>query len=122
MSGAYQVRGADELRVSLGAAADDLRDLSDAGRRAGDTVVSAARGRAPRRTGALAASVFAVADSSGVRVAAGVVWAGPVHWGWPARNIAAQPFLSDAATTTEATWVGFYADAVVAAVQGVKGA
>ena len=42
--------------------------------------------------------------AKGVRVSVGratVPYAGAIHWGWPARNISAQPFLTDAAKQTE---------------------
>jgi hypothetical protein len=122
MSGAYKVSGADELERTMRQAGDDLGDLSAAAKRAGDTVVGAARGRAPRRSGALAASLFPLVTAAGVTVQAGVAWAGPVHWGWPARHIAANPFLSEAATRTEDTWVGYFADERDAAIAKVHGA
>jgi hypothetical protein len=31
-----------------------------------------------------------------------------VHWGWPARGITAQPFVSDAAVDTEPAWRPLY--------------
>jgi hypothetical protein len=122
MTGAYQVRGAEELERTMRQAGDDLRDLTTASKRAGDVVVGAARGRAPRRSGQLAASLFPVATPAGVTVSARAVYAGPIHWGWPARHIAANPFLSEAATRTEDTWVGFYLDEVQAAIAKVRGA
>jgi hypothetical protein len=122
VTGAYQVTGADTLTRTLHDAADELADLSAANARAGDTVLGAARGRAPKRSGALAGSLFPVATPGGVRIGARVVYAGPVHWGWPARSIAANPFLSEAATGTESTWIGFYEQAVADAIGGVHGA
>jgi hypothetical protein len=38
-----------------------------------------------------------------------VPYAGPIHWGWPSRGIAAQPFVSDAAVRTETVWLPIYA-------------
>jgi hypothetical protein len=122
VSGAYRVRGAEDLTRTLHDAADDLDDLGAAAKRAGDTVVGAARGRAPRRSGALGASLYPVVTTAGISVRARVDYAGPIHWGWPARSIAPQPFLSEAATRTESTWVDYYADAVKAAVNQVHGA
>lgn len=122
MSGAFQVEGDERLRATLQEAGDQLGDLSAAAKRAGDVVVSAARSRAPSRSGRLASSLFPVVTADGVRVGARAPYAGVVHWGWPARGIRANPFLSDAATSTEGTWVGYYADEVQAAVNGVKGA
>ena len=122
MSGAFRVQGEDRLRSTLQGAGDQLDDLSGAAKRAGDLVVGAARSRAPSRSGRLASSLFPVVNARGVTVGARAPYAGVVHWGWPARGIRANPFLSDAATSTESTWVGYYADEVQAAVDGVKGA
>lgn len=122
MSGAFNVRGGDELARTMRQAGDELGDLTGASKRAGDLVAGAARGRAPKRTGQLAGSLFPVVSATGVTVSSRLPYAGPIHWGWPARNIAAQPFLVDAAARTEDTWVGYYADDVQEAVNGVKGA
>lgn len=122
MSGAFNVRGGDQLQATLRQAGEDLGDLAAPSKRAGDLVVGAARGRAPKRSGVLAASLFPVVSATGVTVSSRLPYAGPIHWGWPARRIAAQPFLVDAAARTEDTWVGYYADAVQGALDGVKGA
>jgi len=53
---------------------------------------------------------------------ASVPYAGPIHWGWPARNIEPQPFLTDAAVATEPRWTAQYLEDVEAALAKVKGA
>ena len=66
---------------------------------------------APHRSGTLAGSVRGNQAKTMAAVRAGgarVPYAGPIHWGWPRRNIAAQPFLVDAAHVTEPTWTKFY--------------
>jgi hypothetical protein len=58
------------------------------------------------------------------RVVAGrasVPYAPPIHWGWPARNIAAQPFVSQAAQATESQWLPVYLHDVQQALDRVKG-
>jgi hypothetical protein len=35
-------------------------------------------------------------------------YAGPIHWGWPSRGIAAQPFIAATAQDTQPTWLGYY--------------
>jgi hypothetical protein len=56
-----------------------------------------ARAHAPRKSGRLAASVTAVRSLKYGAVKAGtaarVPYAAPIHWGWPARNIAPREFL-----------------------------
>jgi len=65
----------------------------------------------PRRSGRLAASIRAQGTQRAGRVAAGkksVPYAGPIHWGWPARNIKPQPFLTDALASKQETVVEIY--------------
>lgn len=119
------VEGLDRLVRTMRKCGSDLDDLKDASRRAGDIVVRAAQARAPRRTGRLAGSIRAARQARRVRVSAGrssVPYAGPIHWGWPARHIRAQPFISEAATETETQWVEAYRRDVAHAVDQVKGA
>lgn len=93
---AIKVEGAKELRKALGRMGADLKDLTKINREAADTVAGDARGRAPRLTGRLAGSVKSRATKTRASVQAGgrlVPYAGPIHFGWSARNIEAQPFL-----------------------------
>lgn len=120
-----EVRGAKELRKSLKRAGDDLGDLKDVHQAVGNLVVSTASGMAPRRSGALAGSIRAARAAAGVTIRAGsarIPYAGPIHWGWPARNIAANPFLSNAATSTETAWVALYEDELNKIIDRVEGA
>lgn len=98
-----EVTGAVELRKALKRMGGDLKDLTKVNREAADKVAAEARPRAPRLTGALAASVKARATQKAGRVEAGsnrlgrpVVYAGPIHFGWFRRNIDPQPFIYDA--------------------------
>jgi hypothetical protein len=119
-----EVRGGRELRRTLKAAGDDLSDLKDANQRVGNVVVARATSLAPRRSGALAGAMRATRAATSVTVKAGgarVPYAGPIHWGWPARGITAQPFLSDAATGTESTWVPIYESELDRIIERVKG-
>jgi hypothetical protein len=120
-----QVTGAKELRKSLKQAGEDLGDLKALNQAIGNMVVGVARGMAPTRTGALAGSLRAANIVGGVTVragSAGVPYAGPIHWGWPAHNIKAQPFVVEAAQTTEAEWVAMYeaeVDRILDKVEGI---
>jgi len=76
-----------------------------------EPVASAAARIVPRRSGRLAASIRAQGTQRAGRVAAGkksVPYAGPIHWGWPARNIKPQPFLTDALASKQETVVEIY--------------
>lgn len=106
-----RVEGLRDLSRAMRRADADLAELKDANARAAAYVAAVAAARAPHRTGRLAASVrgnraqgAAVVRGGGARVP----YAGPIHWGWPARKIAARTFVVDAARDTESTWLGFY--------------
>jgi hypothetical protein len=119
---ALEVDGADRLSRTLKAAEASLGDLSQPSQAAGSIVASAARARAPRRTGVLAGSIVTTSTEGGVAVQATARYAGPIHWGWPARGIKAQPFLSDAGRATEPQWVARYEDDVNKTLERVEGA
>lgn len=79
-----------------GAAAENMRDLMQA---IGMIVVHAARPNTPVLTGRLSTTARPGRGKTKAVVRAGgarIPYAGVIHYGWPARNIAAQPFLSDA--------------------------
>jgi hypothetical protein len=106
-----RVEGMRRLRAELRRADIDLADLREVNLAAARTVAAAATPRAPRRSGMLAASTRPGATrTTGVVRAGGarVPYAGVVHWGWPARHIPAQPWLTQAAEATEPVWVGHY--------------
>lgn len=119
-----QVRGARELRRTLKAAGDDLGDLKAVHQAVGNMVVGVARGITPTRTGALAGSIRAQRLATGVGLRAGsgsIPYAGPIHWGWPAHNIAANPFLVNAAQSSESEWVALYESEVERILDRVEG-
>jgi hypothetical protein len=118
-----EVEGAAELRKTMLAAGQDLSDLTKANKEVAAQVVAAVH--APRRSGALAGSVRGSGTKSGAIVRAGgarLPYAGPIHYGWRARNITPQPFLTDAAHNTEPAWVGTYNHAVDQILAKIKGA
>jgi HK97 gp10 family phage protein len=121
-----EVDGADRLAATLDDAGADLADLQDAGTDAGRLVEREARRRAPKRSGALAASVTVTqVTGQSVRVSAGsgrVVYAGVQENGWRARNIRAHRFMRGALTAQERAVVEAYADQVDDIVDTVKGA
>jgi hypothetical protein len=120
-----RVEGLDRLVRTLNKAQVDLSDLKDAHAAVGRIVAADAQARAPRRTGRLAGSIRASRQARRAQVVAGgakVLYAPAIHWGWPSRGIAANPFLSDAAQATESQWVPLYRQDVQAALDKVKGA
>ena len=119
-----RVEGLGAFIRAMKQAEADLDEFKFATQRAGEIVVAAAQGLAPRRTGRLAASGRAskAARKATVRFgSARVPYAGPIHWGWPRRGIAAQPFAVDAARATEPTWLAAYARDLEAIATSVEG-
>jgi hypothetical protein len=122
---AVQVDGLRTLRRTLKAAGADLDDLKAAHAAVAARVVRAALPNVPRRSGALAASVRGSGQAGAAVVRAGraaVPYAGPIHWGWPARHIKARPFLWDAIADTETQWLGTYRTALDHLIDSIEGA
>lgn len=124
-TGEVRVEGLNTLVRTLNRAGEDVSELKDAHQRVAQIVADAASSRAPRRTGALSSSVRGARQVRRARVSVGgarVPYAAPIHWGWPARGIAANPFVSEAAQDTEARWTAQYREDVQNALDKVKGA
>lgn len=106
MAAVVQVEGLGTTIAALAAFDPALRrQVNKAGREAAKIVADAAKARAPRRTGRLAGTIRAGANKKGAYVRAGrvggsessqVLYAGPIHFGWRARNIRPNPFIYDA--------------------------
>ena len=124
-AGSVRVEGARELRRTLKRAGVSVEDLKDANAAAGAIVVAAARPTAPRRSGRLAGTIRASRAAASATVRAGgasVPYAGVIHWGWPAHHITAQPWLSEAATSTESAWLAAYEAGVGKLLDTIRGA
>ena len=109
-----EIQGAAKLRRALKRAGVDMKELSAVNRRAAASVAAAAKPRTPvgpGKNGHLSATV-----RPGATQRAGIVrvggkakpYAGVVHYGWPARNIKANPWLIETAHDTENEWVELY--------------
>ena len=64
-----------------------------------DAVAGDSKNYVPILTGTLSGTIRALASKTSARVRAGskaVPYAGPIHFGWPARFIRPQPFIYDA--------------------------
>lgn len=120
-----RVVGRKKLARELKQLQGDTADLKAANSAVAALVASAASARAPRRTGRLASSVRGNRAAGKATVAAGgarLPYAGPIHYGWPARGIEAQPFVTDAAQRTEPIWLPLYEREIARAVAKVRGA
>jgi hypothetical protein len=121
---ALEVEGARKLRASLKAAGVGVQDLKDAHKAVADQVARDARPVTPRRSGRLAASVRTSGTQTAAIIRAGkkaVPYAGPIHWGWPSRGIAPQPWLADTAAATQGTWENTYMQALERIIDTIEG-
>lgn len=122
---AVHVEGARELRRTLKRAGDNMQDLKKANYAAGMHVATASKPRSPRRTGALAGTLRAARAQGRASVNLGraaVPYAGPIHWGWPRRNITAQPFVAETAQSTQGSWLRIYEQDIRRELDKVRGA
>ena len=95
-----KVLGLREVTRSLSQYAGAANDLKDANASIGQKVATEARATTPIKTGALQETVRYNRALKTVQIKAGnarVPYAGVMEYGWPARNIEAQPFLRRAA-------------------------
>ena len=122
MAASITLKGAARLEGDLDRAGRQLGDLRDAARDTARLVASAGSAGAPRRTGALAASLEPTAGRNLSSITSALVYAVPIHWGRPAHHIEANPFLYRAAQRTEPAWAGVYERAVQKVADSVKGA
>jgi len=123
-SATVKVDGLPRLRRALRDAGREVADLKAANAAAAALVAAAAAARAPRRSGRLAATLRgnrAVGRATVLAGGASVPYAAPIHWGWAARGIEAQPFVSEAAQATEAAWVAAYLTDIERVVDSVGG-
>lgn len=105
----------EEFARDMERVADRLRDLSEPTRRAVAAIAERAVQLVPRRTGRLASRI----QPRESRVEVDSPYGGVIHNGWPARNIAAQPFLSRAVDQTD--WGKPYVEHIEDAVEAVSG-
>ena len=116
------ITGTEQVARTMRKAGRDLADLTAANQAAAEIVAGLARIHAPRVTGALASATLAAATKEGAGVQNDLPYFGPIHYGWPQRNIAAQPYVDEAVVASEAQWLAVYQKAAQAAADSVKGA
>lgn len=120
-----QIVGLAELARTMKRAGVDITELKDAHTRAAQIVADRASTLAPKRTGRLAGNIRTAKQVQRARIMAGsssVPYAGAIHWGWPARHIEANPFISNAAVATQDEWTAAYFEDVQKALDKVSGA
>lgn len=124
-----KIEGARQLRRTLKDAGDDLNDLKEVNRSAAAIAANRAKTWAPRKSGRLAGTVRSsgtktagiVRAGNNRKTASGVPYANPIHWGWPCRNIKANPFLSYSAQATEPRWLKLYENYIEKTLSKIRG-
>lgn len=122
-----KVEGLDRLTASLAALKGDLADVAPP--EAAQIIGTAAKARAPKRTGRLASSFSSSTTNGVVSVSFGAPYAGPINFGVGPRpglrgphNIAATRFLTGAVSDKTSAWLNAYADEIDKQLDQVKGA
>jgi hypothetical protein len=93
------ITGINEVKNTLNKLADDLESNIELNKELSMTLAQKASAMAPRLTGALASSVKGNPSTEKAQIMAGsqaVVYAGVQEYGWPEKNIQAQPYLRPA--------------------------
>ena len=97
---AIEVEGARQLRKALAQVGDDaVNDLKVVNMEGVEVVLEEALARVPVRSGLLKETIRGSATKTRGTIRAGfkkVPYAGPVHFGWPAKRIQPNLFLYDA--------------------------
>ena len=101
---AVKVSGAHQLRRAFDKMGDRAEDLQAVDRNAAEVILRRADVLVPRASGELAATGRIDSEATGARVVYGglLPYAGPIHFGWRARNIEPQPWLTDATEQSQA--------------------
>ena len=119
---AVRVEGAAEFRRAMKRMGADLSDLTAINKAAAQKVAETARDKVPVLSGALESSIKAGATRTRGSVRAGsrsVPYAGPIHFGWPARNISPQPFIYEALDERKRDVIDAYEQHIEALVEKV---
>ena len=93
--GGVRVIGLDDTIKGLKLLGASAKEISDVGYQLSKEVAIRARALAPSRTGALRQSIVAARTQKGARLQTRkpLVYAAPIHWGWPKRNIRPNVFM-----------------------------
>lgn len=108
MGEGIEVIGADDVQRALDSLTDAVLDLERAHEEAGELLLE--RADPPSRSGRLGASGRVEAGSDETALVYDEIYAGPIHNGWPAHNIEAQPWAAEAAADNSDDVLGVFAD------------
>lgn len=110
-----RIDGLKEAHRAIRRAGDEglVAELKVAHKKAADLVLESAQ--PPHVSGLLEGSMRSSSSKTSGRVAVGrkaIPYAGPIHFGWPQRNISPQPFLYDALDRRRKDVLELFEDAV----------
>lgn len=113
------------LRKRLKTIEGGLAELKTEHRWVADYVLGRAAPGAPRRTGRLVATGRASGTNTSSIVRYGnarrVPYAAPIHYGWPARHIAAHEWVVNAAMRSEPVWLQHFNQTIEQLVERTPG-
>jgi phage gpG-like protein len=114
------IQGVKEVKDSLNKMARDLESNIELNKELSTTLSQKASALAPRLTGALASSVVGNPSAEKAQIMAGsaaVPYAGVIEYGWPDRNIDAQPYLNPAVNDNMGYIIEKYNDSIQKAIK-----
>lgn len=119
-----KVEGGRKLRREIKRAGLDIKELKQANRRAAQIPLPLAKTVGPKKTGKLLGNARAGATQRMGYIRAGgkrIPYAGPIHFGWPSRNIKGQPWITKAVEQTEPIWFEVYTSHVNKIIDKING-
>jgi phage gpG-like protein len=120
MAEAITIQGIKEVTDSLNNLAKDLKSNVELNKELSTTLSQKASALAPRLTGALASSVQGNPSAEKAQILAGsaaVPYAGVQEYGWPEKNINAQPYLRPAVHNNMGYIIEKYNDSIQKAIK-----
>jgi len=114
------IQGVKEVTDSLNKLARDLQSNIELNKELSTTLSQKASAMAPVLTGALASSVKGNPSAEKAQILAGsaaVPYAGVIEYGWPDRNIKAQPYLNPAVKDNMGYIIEKYNDSIQKAIK-----
>jgi phage gpG-like protein len=114
------IQGVKEVTDSLNKLARDLESNIELNKELSTTLSQKASALAPRLTGELASSVVGNPSAEKAQILAGseaVPYAGVIEYGWPGRNIQAQPYLNPAVNNNMGYIIEKYNDSIQKAIK-----
>lgn len=109
------IQGIDQAKAAINDLAKTLEKNLSLNKELSETLAQKASAMAPRLTGALASSVKGNPSEEKAQILAGsaaVPYAGVQEYGWPSRNISAQPYLRPAVNDNMNYIIAKYEDSI----------